>query len=172
MRWPGLSALVMVASIATHSSLAADQRRGRQPDITLVTSSEVIAIYRAQAGCQEQWFEVIRSGLKVDESLAEEARTRRQSNMLALSQTVAIQWNAFAGAAADKGCGPTARTLYLYVIETFTGSAYAAMRQRAQIGIDDLRAAPARAAPVTPMPEQSSPSSRFEIGPPIRLEAR
>ena len=43
--------------------------------------------------------------------------------------------------ATEKHCPQTARKTYLAVIDTFTGSDYAAVRQRAQIGIDDLRAA-------------------------------
>jgi hypothetical protein len=44
-----------------------------------------------------------------------------------------------ADAARDHGCKDAARRLYDAVIGTYTGSAYAALRQRAQIGIDDLR---------------------------------
>ncbi len=44
-----------------------------------------------------------------------------------------------ADAARDHGCKQVARRLYDTVIATYTGSAYAALRQRAQIGIDDLR---------------------------------
>ncbi len=108
---------------------------------------DLIASYRTAPECEGQGFDLIRLFLQTEGFTAEAARAQRQSNMLAISQTVASRWNAFAGAAAAKGCGPTARALYLYVIETFTGSAYAAMRQRAQIGIDDLRAA--SAAPVS-----------------------
>jgi hypothetical protein len=153
MGWPGLSALVMAASIATHPSLAADQRRGRQPDLTLTSNEEAIAAYRAQTECEGKWFDVIKIGLMVDNITAGDARYLRQQNMMVISQTVAARWNTFAGLAAEKGCGSTARTLYLYVIETFTGSAYAAMRQRAQIGIDDLRAAQVRDSAVQRLPE-------------------
>jgi hypothetical protein len=45
----------------------------------------------------------------------------------------------FADTARDHGCKDTARSLYDTVIATYTGSAYAALRQRAQIGIGDLR---------------------------------
>jgi hypothetical protein len=40
-----------------------------------------------------------------------------------------------------KECFDVARELYLSVIDDFPGSVFAAARQRAQIGIDDLRAA-------------------------------
>lgn len=39
------------------------------------------------------------------------------------------------------GCREDARKMYDYVIRVFVGGAYAGLRQRAQIGIDDLRAA-------------------------------
>lgn len=44
-----------------------------------------------------------------------------------------------ADAAREHGCKKVARGLYDRVIATYTGAAYAALRQRAQIGIDDLR---------------------------------
>ncbi len=42
--------------------------------------------------------------------------------------------------ALSKGCSGEARSLYLTVVETFTGEVFSALRQRAGIGIDDLRA--------------------------------
>ena len=44
-----------------------------------------------------------------------------------------------ADAARQHRCAAVARDLYDAVIATYTGSAYAALRQRAQIGIEDLR---------------------------------
>jgi hypothetical protein len=44
-----------------------------------------------------------------------------------------------ADAARQHRCTKVARDLYDTVIATYTGSAYAALRQRAQIGIEDLR---------------------------------
>jgi hypothetical protein len=44
-----------------------------------------------------------------------------------------------ADAAREHGCNKVARGLYDGVIATHTGGAYAALRQRAQIGVDDLR---------------------------------
>jgi hypothetical protein len=44
-----------------------------------------------------------------------------------------------ADAAADAGCPEQARALYREVIRTFTGSGYAAHRQRAEIGLAELR---------------------------------
>ena len=58
-----------------------------------------------------------------------------------LRQSVARSMIDLAEDAVEKKCLKTARKTYLAVIDTFTGSAYAAARQRAQIGIDDLRAA-------------------------------
>ena len=48
--------------------------------------------------------------------------------------------NRMATAAADRRCYDLARTIYLKVIELFPEAWAAAPRQRAQIGIDDLRA--------------------------------
>jgi len=62
--------------------------------------------------------------------------------------------NRLAGAAMAKGCREVARDTYLSVITEYTGTAYAALRQRAQIGLDDLRAAPAS---VTPAPKSPRP---------------
>ena len=42
-------------------------------------------------------------------------------------------------AAKSRGCKTDARKMYDAVISTYVGSGYAALRQRAQIGIDDLR---------------------------------
>jgi hypothetical protein len=44
-----------------------------------------------------------------------------------------------AEAARDHGCNEVARGIYDSVIATYTGAAYASLRQRAQIGIEDLR---------------------------------
>jgi hypothetical protein len=44
-----------------------------------------------------------------------------------------------ADAAPQHHCKEVARGLYDTVIATYVGTAYAALRQRAQIGIDDLR---------------------------------
>jgi hypothetical protein len=44
-----------------------------------------------------------------------------------------------ADAARQHHCKEVARNLYDTVIATYIGAAYAALRQRAQIGIDDLR---------------------------------
>ena len=44
-----------------------------------------------------------------------------------------------ADAARQHRCKDVARDLYETVIATYTGAAYAALRQRAQIGIEDLR---------------------------------
>jgi hypothetical protein len=41
--------------------------------------------------------------------------------------------------AQERGCKPAARSLYDAVIAIYTGGAYTALRQRAQIGIGDLR---------------------------------
>lgn len=41
--------------------------------------------------------------------------------------------------AGSKGCAKEARSIYLAVIESFTGVDFAALRERAMIGIDDLR---------------------------------
>jgi hypothetical protein len=60
---------------------------------------------------------------------------------LNLRQRVAHIMIELAEDADAKGCVKTARKTYLAIIDTFTGSAYEAVRQRAQIGIDDLRAA-------------------------------
>jgi hypothetical protein len=43
-----------------------------------------------------------------------------------------------ADASRERGCAIMARRLYDAVIATYIGTAYAALRQRAQIGIDDL----------------------------------
>lgn len=43
-----------------------------------------------------------------------------------------------ADAVREHGCKEVARNLYDAVIATYIGGAYAALRQRAQIGIDDL----------------------------------
>jgi hypothetical protein len=46
-----------------------------------------------------------------------------------------------ADAAADRGCADVARSLYQTVIAGYTGRTYAAQRQRAEIGLNDLGAA-------------------------------
>ena len=47
-----------------------------------------------------------------------------------------------ADGARDRGCKKEARSLYDSVISIYTGTAYSSLRQRAQIGIDDLRQMP------------------------------
>ena len=43
-----------------------------------------------------------------------------------------------ADAARKAGCNKEARAVYDYVIAVFVGSGYAALRQRAEIGLQDL----------------------------------
>jgi hypothetical protein len=56
-----------------------------------------------------------------------------------LYQDVAVWYLEAAAAAAKRGCPAAAKEIYTSVIETFIGSAYDAYRQRAEIGLDDLR---------------------------------
>lgn len=53
----------------------------------------------------------------------------------------AAAYNAIGQAALDKGCPDVAREMFLTVIDTFQGEAYASARDRAKIGIDDARVA-------------------------------
>lgn len=46
-----------------------------------------------------------------------------------------------ADGAKDAGCAKTAKGLYDIVIRAYVGSAFAALRQRAEIGLSDLRSA-------------------------------
>jgi hypothetical protein len=62
-------------------------------------------------------------------------------------QRAAADYNRVAQTAANKGCDATARRIYLKVVDRYVGPDYAAMRQRAQIGLDDLRAALSRDTP-------------------------
>lgn len=56
-------------------------------------------------------------------------------------QIVAAEYNGAAAIAARQGCKDLAHDTYIYVVEHFIGSDFQAARQRAQIGLDDLRAA-------------------------------
>jgi hypothetical protein len=57
------------------------------------------------------------------------------------SRQLAAGWLLDVGdAAAEHGCPEEARMTYQFVIKVFIGEGYAAHRQRAQIGLDDLRA--------------------------------
>ena len=62
------------------------------------------------------------------------------NSAVADSQNVATEYNGLAIVAQRNGCEDIARSLYLKVIETYVGAGYEAMRQRAQIGMDNLRA--------------------------------
>lgn len=54
-------------------------------------------------------------------------------------QATVAEYNALAYAAQKKGCLDMARETYVEVIERFIGEGFTAMRQRAQVGIDDIR---------------------------------
>ncbi len=71
------------------------------------------------------------------------------SRAVATGQTMAIIYNGLGQIALAKGCPAQAREWYLKTIEGFTGAAYAAQRERAKIGLDDVRAykPPTPAAP-------------------------
>ena len=61
-----------------------------------------------------------------------------QLPLLYLQHTAAWRLDA-ADAAASYGCPDLAKAIYQNVIRTYVGSGYAAYRQRAEIGLDDLR---------------------------------
>ena len=67
-------------------------------------------------------------------------------------QNVASEFNELAAVEEKLGCRELAKQTYLKVIETYIGSGYEAMRQRAQIGIDDLRSTQS-AAPLKALPD-------------------
>jgi hypothetical protein len=56
-----------------------------------------------------------------------------------LQDTAAWRLDA-ADAAADHGCPNLAKRIYMNVIKTYIGSAYAAQRKRAEIGLEDVGA--------------------------------
>ncbi len=60
---------------------------------------------------------------------------------LRVNSNIASTHNELGSYAFRRGCLEDARRIFLYVIEIYVGSGYAAIRQRAQIGIDDVRAA-------------------------------
>ena len=72
---------------------------------------------------------------------AEGAIASEKPGALEVAQQAASTINDLADKQARRGCTEIAHSLYMRVIDTFVGSAYAAQRQHAQIGLDDLRAA-------------------------------
>ena len=107
--------------------------------------------YKTEAGCDGPSYRQVDFGADLlsigfdrtnDLSLLEMSRSNRQAAASGL--------NRLGEAAAAKGCREAARAAYLKVIETYTGSSYASARQVAQIGIDDLRAAPLAPTPANP----------------------
>jgi hypothetical protein len=65
---------------------------------------------------------------------------RRGHDELATFQMLAGVHLDIADSARKRGCLDFADGVYRYVISTFIGAGYAAHRQRAQIGLDDIRA--------------------------------
>ena len=100
--------------------------------------------YRAEPGCSGKMHNLVQLFLNIGDVYAEAGNIARKPDALQRGQSAAMGYNKAAQAAADKGCPDAARRWWLTVIETYVGTGYAAMRQRAQIGIDDLRAASQR----------------------------
>ena len=129
-----------------HQPLSRVKTPTSQPPIDLL-SDDMLDRYRAEPGCSGKLHDAVLTMLEVGDLAAIGARHVRAPDMLQKGQIAAAAYNRTAQVAADKGCPVVARTLWLTVIEQYVGSGYAAMWQRAQIGIDDLRAAGLAPAP-------------------------
>jgi hypothetical protein len=117
--------------------------------LRLFISAEQLAEYRKDPDCEGETYRVLGLALEVEDISFDAALYARKPDALEKGQLVASDYNRVAQAAADKGCRALARSLFLKVMETYVGSGYAAMRQRAQIGIEDLRDAATRGTPET-----------------------
>jgi hypothetical protein len=76
--------------------------------------------------------------LRTDEGLYYVARKEREKSQV-LAAELATRLFYVADKALGAGCLSTADRYYRRIIEIFTGTSYASYRQRAQIGIDDVR---------------------------------
>jgi hypothetical protein len=76
----------------------------------------------------------------LDKALTIARRAEADANDLSTLQRTASWFLDAADAAASHGCPDRAKAIYHYVIATYIGSGYAAHRQRAEIGLADLRA--------------------------------
>jgi len=143
MRWPALVLTFCLISGPSYSQPAVDRE-----------------LERMQREANERMMRIVYEPLEAFQ--AEKARNCKSANLktafqravglsegvakndkLGLSQRLAtaIGLADVADAAKRKGCAEQARALYDLIVEVYVGSGYAGVRQRAQIGIDDLRAA-------------------------------
>lgn len=92
--------------------------------------------------CKDDQF-FIPFGLYPDVEAREAAIEMRvfRSDEIEDMQLAAADYNNVASAFLRVECPDRARDVYLLVIDKFVGEAYAAARQRARIGIDDIREA-------------------------------
>ena len=142
-------ALTILLPFSGLQSVAAEKTKGSQGQAQKPTADigprpighELLEDYRAEPGCENRYFDALRNSLAIDDLGVRARIYARRPDALEYGQQAAINYNQAAQVAADKGCPAIARGLWLSVIEQFTGSGYAAQRQRAQIGIDDLRSA-------------------------------
>jgi hypothetical protein len=115
---------------------------------------QLIDKFSAKPGCDRDIFNLAKSVINVEVVIAQtkldtlriksESRSRYIEDIpyaIEAVQVAVSEFNDLAYAAQKKGCLTMARDLYLEVIERFIGSSFEAMRQRAQIGLDDIREA-------------------------------
>ena len=105
-----------------------------------VVSDDELTKFRAEPGCSGPQFDAVQEALLIGSIHSMTDRRTHSPDAFTNSQAVAQAINKAAQVATDKGCTDIARRWWLNVIEHYVGSGYAAMRQRAQVGIDDLRA--------------------------------
>lgn len=142
--------LVVAALLVAAGASGAPREPKPAGDSTRTTMEELLDKFRAAPGCDTGLIGTIKLLIEVSDVIARGAQAARQRDAVEMSQWPARYQNRVAQAAADKGCSDLARELYLDVIDRYTGTAYAAMRERARIGIDDLRASRSRTTPPPP----------------------
>jgi hypothetical protein len=97
-------------------------------DFEAVINVSMTLVHRAQQNAD----------LRFDEGLYHESREIRQTGFKFAGE-LASRLFLVADQALKSGCLTVADRYYHRVIDIFTGTAYASYRQRAQIGIDDVR---------------------------------
>lgn len=135
---------VLSAFVALAGPVMAAQKQGQPKASTQgsLLDDEMLARFQAEHGCDDSAMtRAVQTTLDIEILSVLAAKHAQSRDMLDKGQQAATDMNRAAQAAADKGCPAIARKWWIYVIENFIGNGYAAMRQRAQIGIDDLRVA-------------------------------
>lgn len=142
--WAAITAVVAITGCATRNNAIIEQAQ-RETERRAVPYNEALALmerYRASTGCGTAEAKAVQA--KVAQLEDEAAIYAGYAGMEARQRHTEIAF-AFADESLKRRCLDVADSTYRRLVEFYVGSAYGGIRDRARLGIDDVRTARATA---------------------------